>query len=309
VLGDSRIWVAEVDESDKSHEKYALNYVVITNLEQDHIENYHDLNDLSVSFDRFLKNVRNPGLVVYSGEDALLTDSVLRSGKPRVSIGLSTEFDYGAQNVISTSFGSQFELWETGLPVGQVTLQVPGRHNVMNALCCIAVLVQMGYDLELVCHALSGFMGAGRRLQLKGEIGGVSIIDDYAHHPTEVRASISALRCMEKRITVIFQPHRFTRTAYFFKEFAEALQTADEVILTDIYSAGEKNPGNVSTGLIYDEMVKLGHGRVILVPKDELLAYLATHRDISGILAFMGAGNIGGIADEFTSRLKSFAAA
>lgn len=309
ILGDSGIWVAEVDESDKSHEKYALNYVVITNLEQDHVENYHDLHELSVSFDRFLKNVQFPGLVVYSGEDELLAETVVRSGKPRVSVGFSTSFDYAALNIASTPFGSEFDLWEAGLPVVRVTLNVPGRHNIMNALCSIAVLTQMGYELDIVCQTLSGFKGAGRRLQLKGQVAGLSIIDDYAHHPTEVRASIAALRTMEKKVTVVFQPHRYTRTAYFFKEFAEALKTADEVILTDVYSAGEKNPGNVSTELILDEMVRLGHGHVNLVPREALLGYLGSLRDLSGILAFMGAGNIGGIADEFTSRLKSFAAA
>lgn len=309
VLGSPDLWVAEVDESDKTHELYALNYAVITNLEQDHIENYHTCEDLKLSFERFLAGLGDPGLIVYSGDDALSAEVMKSTNKPRVSFGFSSEFDYSADNLTMTPFGIEFDLSEVGFYVTRVKLSIPGKHNVANALACIAVLTQLGLDVYEVCRALTGFRGARRRLELKADYGNCLVIDDYAHHPTEVLASLRALRSIAKRVTMVFQPHRYTRTAFFFKEFAQALQDADEVILTDIYPAGEKNPGNVDSRMIYDEMVRLGHGHVTVVAKDKILHVLDGMRELGGVIAFVGAGNIGGVADEFASRLKDLATA
>lgn len=309
ILGRPDLWVAEIDESDRSHELYALNYAIVTNLEQDHIENYNGLEDLKQSFVRFLSHVRNPGLVVYNGEDPLLSEIVRQSGKPAVSFGFSPEFDFSADQIVMHPFGAEFDLLENGFFVGRVRLNVPGRHNIANALATLAVLSQMGFDLESVCEALERFRGAKRRLESKGEYHEILVIDDYAHHPTEVRASIRALRSLGKKVTVVFQPHRYTRTAYFFKDFATALSESDQVILTDIYSAGEKDPGNVHVRQIQEELVGLGHRETCVVPKDKIVAYLQTLQGLRGVVAFVGAGNIGEVADEFACRLKSFASA
>jgi UDP-N-acetylmuramate--alanine ligase len=309
ILGRDDLWVAEIDESDRSHEFYALSYAVLTNLEQDHIENYKDLADLKGSFERFAGNVKNPGLIVYSAEDALLAEIVKNSGKPSVSVGFSPSFDFSADSIIMNNFGSEFDLLEAGFFVARVKLGIPGRHNIANALCTLALLSQMGYDLEEICRALSGFRGAKRRLESKGEYHQVMVIDDYAHHPTEVRASIRALRAMGKKVTIVFQPHRYTRTAYFFKDFALALAEADQVILTDIYSAGEQNPGNVHARLIQEQLLGLGHPEAQIVPRERIIAHLQTLANLQGVVAFVGAGNIGEVADEFACRLKNFATA
>ncbi len=309
VLGNNDLWVAEVDESDKTHELYALNYAVITNLEQDHIENYHTNEDLKDSFERFLAGLGDPGLVVYSGDDAMSREVIQTTAKPRVSFGFSPEYDYSADHILMTPFGSEFDLSEVGFFVTRVKLSVPGKHNIANALACIAVLTQMGLDVYDVCRALYGFRGARRRLELKADCGNCVVVDDYAHHPTEVLASLRALQSMGKRVVMIFQPHRYTRTAYFFKEFAAALSEADQVILTDIYPAGEKNPGNVDSRMIYDELIKLGHGDVSVIERDKIINKLYGMRELGGVIAFVGAGNIGGVADEFASRLKDLATA
>lgn len=309
VLGSRDLWVAEVDESDKTHELYALNYAVITNLEQDHIENYHTHDDLKQSFERFLTGLGSPGLVVYSGEDAMSAEILKNSSRPRVSFGFSRDCDFSADAMTMTPFGVEFDLYEIGFFVTRVRLSVPGRHNVANALACIAVLSQLGLDIEDIGRALAGFRGARRRLELKADHGNCLVVDDYAHHPTEVLASLKALRSIGRRVTMIFQPHRYTRTAFFFRQFAEALREADEVILTEIYPAGEKNPGNIDSRMIYDELVKLGHGDVRVVSKDKIISSLDGLRERGGVIAFVGAGNIGGVADEFASRLKDLATA
>ena len=305
ILGRPDLWVAEIDESDRSHELYALNYAVITNLEQDHIDHYRDLEDLTASFRRFLSHVRHPGLVVYNAEDALLQSIVLECGKPAVSFGFTPECDFSADAISTNPFGSEFDLLECGFFVGRVRLNVPGRHNIANALATLALLSQMGHDLEAVCAAIGRFRGAKRRLESKGEFHEVMVIDDYAHHPTEVRASIRALRSMGRKVTVVFQPHRYTRTAYFFKDFAQALAEADQVILTEIYSAGETDPGNVTVQLIQEVLFALGHRETCVIPKDKIVAYLQTLQGLRGVVAFVGAGNIGEVADEFACRLKS----
>ncbi len=309
LLGDPDLWVSEVDESDKSHELYAPSYAVITNLEEDHLDFYRDLKDLETSFSKFLKNPIDPGVVIYSDDDPTLKQVVLESGKPRISFGLSPKADFYAENIRLDSFGSEFDFVEAGLYATRIKLSVPGIHNVANALAALTLLIQLGLDPDEMREPLFLFGGAGRRLEVKWNSEGLVIIDDYAHHPTEVRASISALRRMGDHVTVVFQPHRFSRTQHFFKEFGTAFQDADELILTEVYSAGEKNPEKIGVDLIYQEVAQNGHPDVRVVDKNEITSYLLNRNHSKGIVAFLGAGDIGDIADEFTNRFKSLAAA
>ncbi len=309
LLGDPDFWVSEVDESDKSHELYAPSYAIITNLEEDHLDYYRDLKDLETSFSKFLKNPVNPGVVIYSDDDPALKRVVFESGKPCISFGLSSSADFFAENIQLNSFGSEFDFIETGLYATRVRLSVPGIHNVANALAAMTLLVQLGLDPEEICGPLSRFEGAGRRLEIKWQSGGVTIIDDYAHHPTEVRASIRALRSMGGPVTVVFQPHRFSRTQHFFKEFGTAFGDADELILTEVYGAGEENPEKIGVDLIYQEVAQTGHPAVRVMDKKEITSYLLNRAHSRGIVAFLGAGDIGDIADEFANRFKSLTAA
>lgn len=304
LLGNPDLWISEVDESDKSHEMYAPNYTIVTNLEEDHIDHYKDMNDLQDSFRKFFANTRNPGLLIYSEDDTALRNLVLESGKPRLSFGFSPAADFSAQNIRISDFGSEFDLCESGLYAAHVKLSIPGLHNISNALAALALLSQIGVDLEAAGAALVDFRGARRRLEVKFESPEIMIVDDYAHHPTEVKASIRALRQKQKHLTVVFQPHRYSRTRYFFKEFGRAFSGADEVILTDIYSAGEKNVENINVKCIYDEAVASGHSNVHFVAKKDILNHLfqASHH---GIVAFIGAGDIGELADELAGKFKN----
>lgn len=309
LLGSPDLWVAEVDESDRSHELYHLNYAILTNLEQDHVENYKNMQALEESFKKFLGNMKNPGFIIYNGEDALSAKLVKESGRASLSIGLDESYDFGAADIRMTPFGSQFTLYEVGFPVCRVELGLPGKHNISNALGAIALLTQMGLDLDEVCETISGFRGARRRLEVKGIVGESVVVDDYAHHPTEVAASLNALRQMNKKITLVFQPHRFSRTAFFYKEFAMALNGADRIILTDIYSAGELNPDDIKVQLIHDELLKLQHRDVAVVARDSIMSHLNDHAHFDGVIAFLGAGNIGEVADECANYLKTAASA
>jgi UDP-N-acetylmuramate--alanine ligase len=309
VLGDSDLWVSEVDESDQTHELYAPNYAVITNLEEDHMDHYGDRENLRRSFERFLGNMRNPGLVIYSVDDPTVSRLVAESRKPSVGFGLIETADFSAQNIEVSGFGMEYDLYEMGFFSARMRLSVPGIHNVTNSLSAVAVLVQLGVDLDAIREALEKFRGARRRLEVKWQAQELMVVDDYAHHPTEVKASLRALAGMGKHLTVVFQPHRYTRTKYFFKEFARAFDDADELILTDIYSAGEPNPENIHVGSIYEEIVKNGGLSVKVLPKKEIIDYLAQPARQEGIVAFLGAGDIGEIADEFAIRCKNYAAA
>ncbi len=309
ILGDCGLVVAEVDESDKSHRLYAPNYTVVTNLEEDHMDHYRDLQDLESTFEEFLSHARNPGLVAYSGEDPVLRRLMTRVQKPKVSFGFSPVCDFSARDIRISGGTCEFDLLENGFFSHTFKLVVPGIHNIANALAAIAVLTQMGIDSEQIREPLARFRGTRRRLEIKWESPDLVIVDDYAHHPTEVSASLRALKQLQKPLTVIFQPHRFSRTRYFHKQFGNAFRDADELILTDVYSAGEIDSEGAGVQLIYDEVLKNGHPDVSVVSKEKILNDLLGRSGLHGVVAFLGAGDIGEIADEFASRFKSFVTA
>ncbi len=309
VAGGRDYWVSEVDESDSSHEFYAPHYSIITNLEPEHLDHYGTWENLTDSFRRFLEQVQDPGLVSYFGDDPTLGMLVRESGRPYVNFGFSEECVYSAQNVCLHAFGSEFDLFESGLYGAHMKLSVPGRHNIANALATLSILLHLGFDLDLVREALATFKGTRRRMELKGQTPQFLVLDDYAHHPTEVKAVLRALHEAGKYVRVIFQPHRYSRTKNLYREFAHAFDDAEEVVLTDIYSAGEANPDGVNVEWVYQEILKTGHKNVSVVRKDQILPFLAEHPLKDGVMIFMGAGDIGEIASEFVHSLDTCASA
>lgn len=299
VAGGKKFWVSEVDESDSSHEFYAPHYAAITNLEPEHLDHYQSWENLLGSFRRFLAQIHHPGLVAYFGEDPVLKGLVKESGKPSVSYGFSEACDFSAQNIRVEPFGSSFDLWESGFYSRTVRLSVPGRHNIANSLATLSLLSQMGFELDRVAEAITGFKGTRRRMEIKWQSAQSIVFDDYAHHPTEVKAVLKALRETGKHVRVIFQPHRFTRTQHLYKDFAHAFDDAHEVFLTDIYGAGEDNPHGIGVELIADEVARAGHPQVRIVKKEKIIPFLLEHPLADGVMVFMGAGDIGELANEF----------
>jgi len=304
ILGGDEFFVSEVDESDGSQICYTPNYAVLTNLEEDHMDHYSNLDHLKQSMTQFLSNLNNPGLVVYSAEDPILRELVPASGKPHLSFGWSSEANVYADRIRLEGFHSEFELYQNGFFASRVVLSVPGAHNVLNAMGAISVLLEIGLDLDEILEALFRFRGTRRRLEIKLDLERTLVIDDYAHHPAEVTASLKALSRLGRRLTVIFQPHRFSRTRYLGREFGNAFQDAHELILTEIYGAGEKNPDNVTSEVIYEAVREANHPSVKMMSKERVIDYLLSCNSQEGVFAFLGAGDIGEVADEFAQRIK-----
>lgn len=303
--GENNYFVAEVDESDRTHELFSPNYAIITNLEMDHHESYETMEALGDSFRRFLKRFHFPGLAVHCGDDVFLHDVVKSSGKPSLSYGLLATNDFSARNVEHHAFGSEFDWYEGDFFLTRIRMAIPGVHNIYNAMGALIVCLQLGFDLDLLKDAIGEFRGTRRRLEKKFENASVTVVDDYAHHPTEITASLRALQSSGRNVVTVFQPHRYSRVRHLFREFADALGEAQEVLLTDIYSAGELNPDNVSIEMIYEEARKHGVSRITMVKKKDLIPTLLQRRVSNEVIAFLGAGDIGEVADEFITSYRS----
>ncbi len=303
--GDKKYFVAEVDESDRTHEFFSPHYAIITNLEMDHHESYESMEVLGESFTRFLERFHFPGLAVYCGDDVFLHRIVKNSGKPNLSYGIQETNDFSARNITFLAFGSEFDWYEGDFFLTRIRLSVPGVHNIYNAMGALIVCLHLGFDLTALKEAVREFRGTRRRLEVKYETEFVTVVDDYAHHPTEITASLRALQSSGRNVVTVFQPHRYSRVRHLFREFADALGEAQEVLLTDIYAAGEQNPDNVSIELIYEEARKQGVSRITMVKKKDLVDTLLQRRVPNEVIAFLGAGDIGEVADEFISSYRS----
>ncbi|MBI4000115.1 MAG: UDP-N-acetylmuramate--L-alanine ligase [Candidatus Omnitrophica bacterium] len=302
VIGDPHLFVAEVDESDRSQLYFFPDFALITNVDAEHLDVYKDLSDIKGSFKSFIDQVKTTGRVVYCFDDPHLKEIALEAPAGTASYGLNPAADFSAKEVTFNGFSSAYVLFEKGERIDEVRLGIPGVHNVLNSLGVIALLRSFGLPYRQFLKYLPDFRGAGRRLEVKLNRKDLLVIDDYAHHPTEVNATLKAIRELGKRTTVVFQPHRFSRTVHLAGEFSKAFQSADRVLLTDIYSAGEDNPNQVNVSLIYDAVKRNGHPNVQMIKRNEIIDFLVAHRESEETVAFLGAGDIGEIADEFASR-------
>ena len=241
VEGDGKWLVAEADESDGTFLKLTPTLSVITNIDADHLDYYGSMERLTEAFTEFANRVSFYGKVFLCTECERVRAIVPRVYKRKATYGFK-DSDFTAENVQPTGLGSIFEVRYRGKPLGRVKLNVPGRHNVLNALGAVGVSLEAGVPFNQVAEALEEFRNASRRMELKGTVNGITFIDDYGHHPTEIEASYRALKeCFpNRRIVVLFQPHRFTRTKNLWSEFVRVLKEIDNLYICDIYSAGEE---------------------------------------------------------------------
>jgi UDP-N-acetylmuramate--alanine ligase len=304
VVGNPHLFVAEVDESDRSQLHFSPDFALITNLDAEHLDVYKDLQDIKDSFRRFVHHVKTTGQIIYCLEDPNLKEIISEIPANTVSYGFGPESDFYAEEICLEGFSSRYVLVERGKRIDEVLLKIPGMHNVLNSLGVIALIRSFGASYDQFLKATSEFRGAARRFEVKLNRPNLLVIDDYAHHPTEVKATLKAVRNIGRKTTVVFQPHRFSRTLYLAKEFSRAFESADRVILTDIYSAGEENPAQIDTRLIYDQVKNGGHSDVHVIKRDDIINFLMNHHDGEETVAFLGAGDIGEIADEFASRFE-----
>jgi UDP-N-acetylmuramate--alanine ligase len=311
-LGRGKYLVAEADESDRSFLKLSPRFAVITNIDREHLEAYHDFGDLKAAFVQFANNVPANGTVIMCADDVHLREIRDSIKRHIVTYGFDASADVTASNVELKGFGSSCEVRGRRpggrfVALGQLQLAIPGRHNVLNALAAVAMSRELGVAWSDITRALGGFSGAERRFQRRGEAGGVDVVEDYGHHPTEIAAVVAAARPISKgRLIVAFQPHRFTRTQFLLSEFAGAFAGADALVVTDIYAAGEDPIPGVTLETFADVVRREFRGdlRVVRalgdVPRE--VAALAKPGDL---IVLLGAGSIGSIAEAVLTALGS----
>jgi UDP-N-acetylmuramate--alanine ligase len=260
-LGKGDFMVAEADESDRSFLKLDPTVAVVTNIDREHLDAYRDLSDLQEAFLGFVNKVPFYGAAVLCLDDPPLQDLLPRVERRVVTYGFSPQAHVSARDLVVGPTGSTYTVTLGGEALGTILLGVPGAHNAQNSLAAVAVGTDLGVSFDEVKAGLKAFAGVDRRFQVRGEAQGVLVIDDYGHHPTEIRATLETLRTRAgtRRTVVLFQPHRYTRTAALWDDFCRAFHQADVVLVTDIYPAGEEPIEGVTAETLARAMGERGH--------------------------------------------------
>jgi UDP-N-acetylmuramate--alanine ligase len=261
-LGKSDLMVVEADESDRSFLMLTPTIAVVTNIDREHMDYYDDMNDVRDCFKDFVNKVPFYGAAVLCLDDEHVQAVIPDVKRRRVTYGLSAQADISAHGIrFNQGFGSSFTVWRGSEAIGDVSLRVPGLHNVYNALAAIAVGFELEVDFAIIAEALGNFTNADRRFQFKGEEAGVLVVDDYGHHPTEIKATLAAAKIGAggRRIVVLFQPHRFSRTKDQMEEFARSFNNADMLFVADIYAASEDPIEGVTSEVLTEAVKRYGH--------------------------------------------------
>lgn len=305
--GKGKCVVAEADESDGSFLQYHPSLGIVTNIEADHLENYGgDFGRLKDAYVQFLNQIKPDGKAVVCGDDRNVRDLLPSLACQIVTYGIDTSCDYMADHIQLGDRKVMFTMKQGGHPLGQIKLSVPGKHNVYNAMATVIVCLEAGIPFADIAEAIQHFHGAKRRFQVLGEEQGILIIDDYAHHPTEIEATITAAKATGKKIIAVFQPQRYSRTYFLLDAFSRAFSEADEVIITDIYSpAGEKQIEGVSSSKLV-ELIKLNSnaGARYLPTKQDVIADLQGRLQSGDLVLTMGAGDIWKVGHELAKSLS-----
>ncbi len=298
-LGRGDFLVAEADESDGSFLKLAPSVVAVTNIDREHLEHYGTMERLEASFLEFVNRIPFYGLAVLCADDERLRALLPHIVKRYQTYGLSDRPDgpapdFKATDLVMTQWETNFRAHYRGKPLGPFRIAVPGVHNVSNALAAIAIGMELDVPVDLIRKGLASFAGVERRFQLRGEKNGVMVVDDYGHHPSEIRATLAAAKeGWARRLVVVFQPHRYSRTRDLLEEFARAFDRADVVVLTDIYAAGETPIPGVTGEKLFEVIRAAGHPAVRWVPrKDELPEQVRALVQPGDLVLTLGAGDV-----------------
>lgn len=304
--GQGKCVVAEADESDGSFLQYHPSLGIVTNIEADHLENYGgDFGKLKEAYVQFLNQIKPGGKAIVSGDDRNVRDLLPKLQCEVVTYGIETACDYTATDIELGDRKVAFTMNRGGQPLGRVKLSVPGRHNVHNAMATVIACLESGIPFAEIAEAIQHFHGAKRRFQVLGESRGILVIDDYAHHPTEIEATIAAAKATGKRIIAVFQPQRYSRTFFLLDAFSRAFSGADEVIITDIYSpAGEKQIEGINSSKLV-ELIKVNSnaGARHLPTKQDVLDDLQGRLQPGDLVITMGAGDIWKVGHELAKSL------
>jgi UDP-N-acetylmuramate--alanine ligase len=295
-LGQGKFLLAEADESDGSFLVLSPTIAVVTNIDADHLDHYSGgIEEIKDTFVTFINKVPFYGMAVLCLDDPNIRAILPRVNKRYTTYGLSSQADIRATHVKHDGFSTSFTAHFKGYRLGEVTFAMPGSHNVLNAMACIAVALELDVPFSAIQEGFALFGGVGRRFTIKGEAKGVTVVDDYGHHPAEVKATLAAARLgwPERRIVAIFQPHRFTRTNELFSEFVTAFYDADVLILTDVYAAGEKPIEGATAERLSREILRHGQKDVTWIAnREQIPEHLAGIVREGDMVITLGAGNI-----------------
>ncbi|MDY3796115.1 MAG: UDP-N-acetylmuramate--L-alanine ligase [Agathobacter sp.] len=293
-VGESEVFISEACEYTNSFLNFRPKYSIILNVEAEHLDFFKDLDDIRKSFHKFAANTLADGATIINGEIDNYTEIVEGLPQRIITYGLDSSYEYYAENITYDEKACAiFSVMHDGQKIMDVHLNVPGKHNVSNSLAAIALCDIMDIPNEAVISGLLKFGGANRRFQYKGKIDGITIIDDYAHHPTEIKATLTAAaNYPHERLVLVFQPHTYSRTKAFLDDFAEVLSMADVVVLADIYAAREQNTYGVSSKDILNLLKKKGTEAYYLPSFEEIEKFLLKNCINGDLLITMGAGNV-----------------
>jgi UDP-N-acetylmuramate--alanine ligase len=305
-MGQGDILVAEADESDGSFLLLAPTIAVVTNIDREHMDFHQTMERLNESFLTFVNKIPFYGLAVLCLDNANVRSLLAKVRKRFTTYGLSAEADFSAQDLKMKAAEIEFTVLHRAKSLGKLRLHLPGRHSATNALAAVAVAHELEIPFSHVAEALDAFTGIHRRFEIKGEPKGVLVIDDYGHHPVEIAATIGAIRDSWKRpLTVIFQPHRYSRTRDLFDEFLTAFEGADRLVLTEIYAAGEDAIPGVSGESLYQAVKRKGHLDIEFVPdKSQIVPSLAGRLRGGDVVLTLGAGDIYKVGEALLEALK-----
>jgi UDP-N-acetylmuramate--alanine ligase len=306
VLGQGDYIVAEADESDGSFLKYSPAIAVVTNIDREHLDFYTDLDNIKNVFLSFIDRIPFYGLVVVCLDDEAVQDLIPKIRKRMITYGLSPQADLQARNIVAKELTSTFEVLHQGTLLGKIHLTLPGEHNVNNALASVAIGLELGIEFDTIKTALEKAEGVQRRLEVKGEIRAMTVIDDYGHHPTEIKTTLAALAqgWPGRRKIVVFQPHRYTRTRALFDDFARSFYLADVLLVMPIYAASEQPIEGVGSRLLCDSIQAHGHKEVHFVDGEQaavdLLIDLVSPADV---VLTLGAGDVFRVGERLLDKL------
>lgn len=305
-LGKSEYLVSEADESDGTFLKYYPYIGVVTNIENDHMDHYGTMENIIKAFHQFLSQIRRDGWAVVCADNEHIRNIIGDIKCNIATYGIDHEADYMAADIEASSSFTAFDVIHKGENLGRVRLNVPGLHNVLNALACVVTGIVLGMSVSQMAEGLTMFNGAKRRFQTKGRINDIWVVDDYAHHPTEIVTTIKAARQTKpKRLVCAFQPHRYSRTQLLQKEYGSCFAGVDLLVLTDVYSAGEDPIPGVDGELLVNEVKRqTGQETVYIQDKKQIAAYLKSIAQPGDLIMTMGAGDIVKCGEELVEAMK-----
>ncbi len=305
-LGEGDFLVAEADESDGSFLHLSPVIEIVTNIDLEHLDFYKDIEEIKAVFLEFIKKIPFYGAAVLCMDDPNIIDLLPEIQKRVITYGMTSQADIYAREIKIEGLVSHFDVYSGREILGSIALPLVGIHNIQNSLATIAAALELDIPFKKIASALESFSGVQRRMEIKGEKKGILVVDDYGHHPTEIRATLAAVRSAwpKRRLIVLFQPHRYTRTQGLFREFCTAFHEGDLLFVTEIYSAGEAEIEGVSSTALVEGIKKYGHRHVSLAPEvEEIPAHLLPMLEEGDVVLTLGAGNILSAGEQLLEKL------